>query len=89
MTKVYALFYDIDNNDREDWNVFYTPLEIFPTKELRDARIKFLKDDVDDPAFSIEERDLEFSTTADFTIDPKITGEYDNDEDEDFEDDED
>ncbi len=43
MAKVYALFYDFEEGgDRENWNVFYTPLEIFTDKAVRDARKDYI-----------------------------------------------
>lgn len=43
MAKIYLLYYDYDHGDRENWNVFYTPVEAYSTKELRDARIEEVK----------------------------------------------
>ncbi len=40
---VYVLQYDSDTGEREDWNVFYTPIEIFLTKTERDQRIADIK----------------------------------------------
>lgn len=34
--------YDRDDGSRESWSVFYTPVEVFATKEMRDARIAYL-----------------------------------------------
>ena len=41
--KVYLLYYDNDYGDRENWNTFYTPCEVFDTPEKRQARIDFIK----------------------------------------------
>lgn len=36
---VYTLFYDTtDGHDRESWNTFYTPFELFLSKERMNAR---------------------------------------------------
>lgn len=35
---IYVLQYDSDNGAREDWNVFYTPLELFATRAERAQR---------------------------------------------------
>jgi hypothetical protein len=40
---LYMLSYDEDNGDREDWNVFYTPVEAFSSDEKRKARIEVLR----------------------------------------------
>lgn len=36
--KVFVLFYDHDGGDREEWNTFYTPCEVFSSVEKREAR---------------------------------------------------
>ena len=59
---VYALQYDYDNGDNEDWNVFYTPLEIFATKADRDKRIADIK--AYDPGKGFEERDITLGEVA-------------------------
>lgn len=41
--KVYLLYYDTDYGGREEWNTFYTPVEVFSTEEKRAERIEFLK----------------------------------------------
>lgn len=46
--KVYLLFYDTDNGDREEWSVFYTPIECFAEDHLRKERIKELENAVDE-----------------------------------------
>ena len=51
--KVYLLYYDTDFGNREEWNTFYTPVEVFDSKEKRQARIDFIKQQVNedgDPA---------------------------------------
>jgi hypothetical protein len=40
--KVYLLYYDTDYGDREEWNTFHTPCEVFDSAEKRQARIDFL-----------------------------------------------
>ena len=46
--KLYLLYYDTDGSGaREEWSVFYTPCEIFLTPEQRQARIDFIKKQVD------------------------------------------
>jgi hypothetical protein len=51
--KVYLLMYCRDDGSRESWSVFYTPVEVFPSKEMRDARIAYL---------SSRDPELEFET---------------------------
>lgn len=50
---VYLLFYDKDTGSREDWNTFYTPVEVFSTQELRDKR---------EDELMASDHDLEFYT---------------------------
>ena len=46
--KIYLLYYDHDYGDRENWNTFYTPVEVFGSEEKRQARIDFIKQQVDE-----------------------------------------
>ena len=46
--KLYILNYDTDTGAREEWNTFYTPCEVFSTEELREARIAFLTQELDE-----------------------------------------
>jgi hypothetical protein len=46
--KLYLLYYDIDYGNREAWNTFYTPVEVFDSAEKRQARIDFIQKQVDD-----------------------------------------
>lgn len=58
--KLYMLSYDRDTGSREDWSIFYTPVEAFSSEDLRNQRIEELKkavDDIDD-----EPLDYEFHT---------------------------
>jgi len=41
--KVYLLYYDIDNGSPEEWNTFYTPVEVFLSKKERQDRIDAIK----------------------------------------------
>ena len=45
--KLYLLYYDTDIGSREEWNTFYTPCEVFDSAEKRQARIDFIKQQVD------------------------------------------
>lgn len=60
---VYVLQYDADTGGREDWNVFYTPLEVFLTPELRDARKAYIS--ANKPNLEFHETDIEVSEVAD------------------------
>lgn len=39
---VYLLYYDNEEGNREDWNTFYTPVEIFDNEKKREERKKEL-----------------------------------------------
>lgn len=41
--KLFVLQYSVDDGSRESYNVFYTPVEVFSSEELRDQRIEELK----------------------------------------------
>ena len=55
--KLYLLYYDHDYGDRENWNTFYTPVEVFDSAEKRQARIDFIEQQVDEDG---EPLDYEF-----------------------------
>ena len=46
--KLYLLYYDVDYGNRGAWNTFYTPVEVFDSAEKRQARIDFIKAQVDE-----------------------------------------
>ena len=46
--KLYLLYFDTDTGAREEWNTFYTPCEVFVSEEKRQARIDFIKQQVDE-----------------------------------------
>jgi hypothetical protein len=46
--KLYLLYYDTDYGSREEWNTFYTPCEVFDDPAKRQARIDFIKSQVDE-----------------------------------------
>jgi hypothetical protein len=68
MAKVYVLFYDVDYGDRENWNTFYTPCEVFADAETRRGRIDFVKSKVDDEDFDFHTLDIDVSSTSDLPI---------------------
>jgi len=52
--KVYLLYYDTDYGDREEWNTFHTPCEVFDSAEKSQARIDFIKSQVDQDGEPVE-----------------------------------
>jgi hypothetical protein len=46
--KLYLLYFDIDYGNREAWNTFYTPVEVFDSAKKRQDRIDFIKSQVDE-----------------------------------------
>ena len=54
MSKVYLLYYDIDYGNREAWNTFYTPVEVFDSAEKRQARMDFIRQQVDQDGEPVE-----------------------------------
>ena len=60
--KVYLLYYDNDTGGREDWNTFYTPVEVFLSEAERQARIDVIKsqseDYTDDDCFYKVDKDV-------------------------------
>lgn len=57
--KLYLLYYDTETGSREEWNVFYTPCEIFDDPDKRQARIDFINEQVDEDG---EPTEYEFHT---------------------------
>lgn len=41
--KLFLLYYDTDYGCREEWNTFYTPVEVFLSDKERDERIELIK----------------------------------------------
>lgn len=39
---LYMLQYDVDYGDRENWNTFYTPCEVFDSAEARMKRVEYI-----------------------------------------------
>lgn len=60
--KVYLLYYDTDHGDREEWNIFYTPCEVFATDAERQSRIDVIKSQseeyTDDDCFHKVDKDV-------------------------------
>lgn len=54
MSKVYLLYYDVDYGQREAWNTFYTPVEVFDSAERRQARMDFIRQQVDQDGEPVE-----------------------------------
>lgn len=79
MTKVFLLYYDRDDGNKEDWNIFYTPCEAFSSAGDRQSRIDYIK------ANSSRYTDDDCFHTVDLDCLASVTGPIEND----FEDDED
>ena len=66
--KVYLLYYDTNYGDREEWNTFHTPCEVFDSAEKRQARIDFIRAQVDQDGepveYEFEEVDYDFMSDA-------------------------
>ena len=60
--KIYLLYYDTDYGGREEWNTFYTPVEVFDSAEKRQARIDVIKaqseDYTDDDRFYTVDKEV-------------------------------
>lgn len=54
--EIFLLSYCEDTGDREDWNTFYTPTELFSTEALRAARMKVLLDE--NPLLEFHEHEI-------------------------------
>ena len=68
MAKVYVLFYDVDEGDRENWNTFYTPCEVFADPETREARKNFVLTSLPGDGIEFHELDLDLSTAPNFPL---------------------
>jgi hypothetical protein len=79
MNKVYVLIYDHDHGNREDCNIFYSPIEVFADAETREKRITLLSKTNPDIGYRVE--NIELSTSHDFDI-PEHLLPYEDDEDE-------
>lgn len=66
--KLYLLYYDTNYGSREEWSIFYTPCEVFDSPEKRQARIDFIKAQVDEDGepvpYEFEEVDTVLMTDA-------------------------
>ena len=66
--KIYLLYYDTDYGMAEEWNTFYTPCEAFDSEAGRQARIDFIKSQVDEDgnptAYDFHTEDTELMTDA-------------------------
>lgn len=52
--KIYLLYFDIDYGNREAWNTFYTPVEVFDDPAKRQARIDFIRRQIDEDGDPVE-----------------------------------
>lgn len=60
--KLYLLYYDTDHGNREEWNTFYTPCEVFDDPDKRQARIDFIQKQVDEDGEPVEYKFHEVDT---------------------------
>lgn len=81
MTKAYVLIYDTDHGNREDCNIFYSPIEVFADADTRQKRIDFIESQT---TYEIGYRkdDLDLMTGHEFDV-PEHLLPYDDDEDND------
>jgi hypothetical protein len=73
---VYLLYYDTDYGSREEWNMFYTPCEVFDSDEKRQQRIAFIKQQVDEDGNMIP---YEFHTVDTVIMTDQMIEEWDRD----------
>lgn len=66
--KVYGFYYDFaDSGSRENWSVFYCPMELFETEELRKERYDFLHSKfTSDVAFHFFEKEIQDTLSEEF-----------------------
>lgn len=68
MATVYLLYYDTNEScSREEWNTFYTPVEVFIKDSLRQQRIKYIEGKRPDLEF--HEVDVDVTEASDITSD--------------------
>lgn len=77
--KLYLLFYDTDVGSREEWNTFYTPVEVFDSAAKRQARIDFIRQQSTD--YDFHEIDTELMTD-------EMSQGWDRDDDDEYDEDE-
>ena len=71
--KLYLLYYDTDYGAREEWNTFYTPVEVFDSPEKRQTRIDFIKQQFDEDGEPVE---YEFHTVDTVLMTDKLAKEW-------------
>lgn len=76
--KLYMLSFDTDNGEREDWNVFYTPVEAFSSEQLRQDRIDYLTNAIDEDGYKCEYSFHKYEIDLDASVGLK---DHENDED--------
>jgi hypothetical protein len=74
--KLYLLYYDHDYGDRENWNTFYTPCEVFDSAEKRQARIGFIEQQVNEDG---EPLDYDFYEVDTELMTDELAKEWSND----------
>jgi hypothetical protein len=76
--KLYLLYYDFDQGAREEWNTFYTPVEVFSSELMRARRRRFIS--AQNPNLLFYNVEVDLSETHDT---PLVGYEYENEEAED------
>lgn len=66
-TKIYVLIYDYDHGNREDCNIFYSPVEVFADAATRQKRIEYI-DNNSQEEIGYRLEDLDINTAYDFAI---------------------
>ena len=74
--KIFLLYYDTEYGHSEEWNLFYTPCEVFDSVEKRQQRIDFIKQQVDEAGDLIPYEFLEVDTVV---MTDRMIEEWDND----------
>lgn len=64
MKTVYVLFYGKETGDREDGNIFYTPIEVWDSKSLAEQRREELFLELGEDGF-VEIREININTPSD------------------------
>ena len=73
--KVYLLYYDTNMGSREEWNTFYTPVEVFDSAKKRQDRIDFIKSQVDEDGDPVR---YEFHTVNTVLMTDKLAQEWES-----------
>ena len=81
MTKTYVLIYDTDHGNREDCNIFYSPIEVFADAATRQKRIDFIESQ-SNYDIGFRQEDLDLLTVHEFDVPEHLLPYDDEDNDE-------